>query len=425
MNNMRLFKKSLLAVTVTLATQQAFAAGFQLNAQSATGLGRAFAGDAVIADNAAVMSRNPAAMALFDEMALSLGFETITTMIDVKDAKYNGVNISDTDDVGGTSVAPNIHLIVPVNEQFAWGVNAYSNFGTKTEFADNYPASEYGGLTDVKSFNLGLSGSYRVNEQLSFGAGLDLIYGQGTMKRFASAQLAAGLSQKLGTTIPAGTALLNVDKADGWAVGFNLGTVYEMDENNRFGLSYRYSPEFKAKDDYGQEITLPLPDIAEFSGFHKIENTQFAVHYSVQWIGWSAFDKIDFKNLSATRSPIGAQLAAAQGGTYAKQYQWQDGWHYSIGGTYYLNSDWTLRAGYMYDTSAQDSVTSISVPDSDRQWLSAGFTYNIDDRSNIDFGFTYLMGEDVQVKESLSVSSVTATTHADAILLGLQYSRTF
>ncbi len=135
--------------------------------------------------------------------------------------------------------------------------------------------------------------------------------------------------------------------------------------------------------------------------------------------------QIDFKNLSATRSPIGAQLAAAQGGTYAKQYQWQDGWHYSIGGTYYLNSDWTLRAGYMYDTSAQDSVTSISVPDSDRQWLSAGFTYNIDDRSNIDFGFTYLMGEDVQVKESLSVSSVTATTHADAILLGLQYSRTF
>ncbi|WP_462053347.1 outer membrane protein transport protein, partial [Vibrio cholerae] len=73
-------------------------------------------------------------------------------------------------------------------------------------------------------------------------------------------------------------------------------------------------------------------------------------------------------------------------------YQWQDGWHYSIGGTYYLNRDWTLRAGYMYDTSAQDKITSISVPDSDRQWLSAGFTYHIDDKSNIDLGLTYLMG---------------------------------
>ncbi|BDA00820.1 MULTISPECIES: outer membrane protein transport protein [Vibrio] len=419
MNNMRLFKKSLLAVTVTLATQQAFAAGFQLNAQSATGLGRAFAGDAVIADNAAVMSRNPAAMALFDEMALSLGFETITTMIDVKDAKYNGVPIADTDDVGGTSVAPNIHLIVPVNEQFAWGVNAYSNFGTKTEFSDSYPASEYGGLTDVKSFNLGLAGSYRLNQEWSFGAGLDLIYGQGTMKRFASATLAAGAK------VPTGTPLLNVDKADGWAVGFNLGTVYELDENNRFGLSYRYSPEFKAKDDYGQEITLPLPDIAEFSGFHKIENTQFAVHYSVQWIGWSAFDKIDFENLSSSRSTIAALQAKLTGGVFGKKYEWQDGWHYSIGGTYYLNSDWTLRAGYMYDTSAQDSLTSISVPDSDRQWLSAGFTYNIDDKSNVDFGFTYLMGKDVGVKEDSAGTLLTATTHADAILLGLQYSRTF
>ncbi|MDE1225498.1 outer membrane protein transport protein [Vibrio aestuarianus] len=423
MNKTRLFKKSLLAVTVALASQQALAAGFQLNAQSATGVGRAFAGDAVIADNASVMARNPAAMALFDKMELSLGFESITTMIDVKDAKYMGQSIPDVDDVGGTSIAPNIHLIVPVNDKFAWGVNAYTNFGTKTEFSDSYPASEYGGLTDVKSINFGLAGSYRINEQWSIGAGLDLIYGQGTMKRYASATLAAGLSQKLQTTIPAGTALLDVDKADGWAVGFNLGTVYELDENNRFGLAYHYSPEFEAKDDYGQKIVLPLPDIAEFSGFHKIKDTKFAVHYSVQWIGWSAFDQIDFKNLDASQSPIAAILAG--GGTYGKEYQWQDGWHYAIGGTYYLNNDWTVRAGYMYDTSAQDSLTSVSVPDSDRQWFSAGFTYNIDTASNIDFGFTYLLGDDVSVKEDSAGTVLTATTHADAILVGLQYSRSF
>ncbi|MDE1513512.1 outer membrane protein transport protein [Vibrio sp. dsl-7] len=407
MNTMRLFKKSLLAVTVTLATQQAFAAGFQLNAQSATGLGRAFAGDAVIADNASVMARNPAAMALFDKTSLSLGFEAITTMIDVKDAKYKGVSIADTDDVGGTSIAPNIHLIVPLDDQFAVGFNAYTNFGTKTEFADDYVASEYGGLTDVMSVNFGVAGSYRINEQLSLGAGLDLIYGQGTMKR----------SHKLLGN------LVNVDKADGWALGFNLGAVYELDSNNRFGAAYHYSPKFKAKDDAGQQITLPLPDIFEFSGYHKIEDTKFAVHYSIQYIGWSSFDKIDFENLSPTKSPIAAGLA--KDGIYSKPYEWQDGWHYSIGGTYYLNRDWTLRAGYMYDTSAQDKLTSISVPDSDRQWLSAGFTYHLDQQSNVDFGFTYLMGDDVKVSEDLGLSSITATTHADAIMLGLQYSRSF
>ncbi|EKM32588.1 outer membrane transport family protein, partial [Vibrio harveyi] len=273
--NTRLFKKTLLAVTVAMASGQAMAAGFQLNAQSATGIGRAFAGDAVIADNASVMARNPAAMALFDKTELSLGFESITSLIEVKDVTYSGTftgpqDVADTDDVGGTSIAPNIHLIVPVNEKFAWGVNAYSNFGTKTEFSDSYVAAEYGGLTDVKSFNFGVAGSYRLNEQWSFGAGLDLIYGQGTMKRVAGKGFPP---MNIGPVPAAGTPLLDVDKADGFAFGFNVGTVFELDENNRFGLSYRYSPEFEAEDDKGQKITLPLPDMAEFSGYHKITDT--------------------------------------------------------------------------------------------------------------------------------------------------------
>ncbi|EKQ5901760.1 outer membrane protein transport protein [Vibrio parahaemolyticus] len=416
--NTRLFKKTLLAVTVAFASGQSMAAGFQINAQSATGIGRAFAGDAVIADNASVMARNPAAMALFDKMELSLGFESITSMIEVKDANYRGITAplgksSNYDDAGDTSIAPNIHLIVPVNDKFAWGVNAYSNFGTKTEFDNSFVAKEYGGLTDVKSANFGLAGSYRLNEQWSFGAGLDLIYGQGTMKREHAL---------LGT-------LVDVDEADGWAVGFNVGTVFELDKNNRFGLAYRHSPEMEAKDDKGQKITLPLPDMAEFSGYHKIQDTKFAVHYSIQYIGWETFDQIEFTNLSG--SPLGS--------SYDKQYQWQNGWHYSIGGTYYLNNNWTLRAGYMYDTSAQADLTSVSVPDSDRQWLSTGFTYHIDSKSNVDFGFTYLMGKDVDVNESTpnpmydptnpqspkNISSLSATTRADAILFGLQYSRSF
>ncbi|MEZ8353520.1 outer membrane protein transport protein [Vibrio splendidus] len=414
-NNTRLFKKSLLAVTITLASSQAMAAGFQLNAQSATGLGRAFAGDAVIADNASVMARNPAAMALFDKTELSLGFETITTDIKVSDATYTSAmnpvgtpTSSNYDDAGGTSVAPNIHLIVPVNEKFAWGVNAYSNFGTSTDFGNDFAASEFGGETDIMSLNFGLAGSYRLNDQWSFGAGLDLIYGKGTLKRTTSTSVTPGGNSPLD-----GRSLVDIDGADGWGVGFNVGTVYELDENNRFGLSYRYSPEITAEDDKGQEITLPLPDMAEFSGFHKLKDTKFAVHYSLQWVGWKAFDKIDFGG-SANALPDAP-------------YEWKNAGHISVGTTYYLNNDWDLRAGYMYDIAAQDELKSVSVPDSDRQWFSAGFTYHIDTASNVDFGFTYLLGEDVKnVNESSPLgTSISATTHADAILLGLQYSRSF
>ncbi|OBU22800.1 aromatic hydrocarbon degradation protein [Photobacterium kishitanii] len=402
MNKKQIFTRSVITVAIAVASSQTMAAGFQLNAQSATGLGRAFSGDGVIADNASTMAKNAASMTLFDAPALSLGMIAINTDVHVKNTQYNNRPIDDTS-IGGTSYAPNIYYIQPINDKFSVGASLYSNFGTKTEFKDGYKADLFGGLTDVKSVNLGLSAAYRINQHFSVGGGLDVIYGSGKLQRGA---------------LPNGKNLIDID-ADGVALGYNLGTIYEYNQNNRFGLSYRYSPTIEAKGDIhapldfsNQKLKIPLPSMLEFSGFNKL-NDKFAVHYSIQWIEWSAFDQ-----LSTT------------GGSFSKDYQWQNSWHYSLGGTYYLNNDWTLRAGYMHDTSAQGNLTSISVPDSDRNWLSGGFTYHLDSKSTIDFGLTYLIGKDVNVSEKQQLApgispSVTATTRANAWLYGLQYSRSF
>lgn len=404
------FTLALLAAT----TSQLSAAGFQLNAQSATGLGRAFAGDAVIADNASVMARNAAAMALFEKTSLSFGLNVLESSVEVSNAKYRAITIPDGGEVdsnygnaGDTSYAPNIHLIVPLNEKIAVGINLYSNFGTKTEFDSSFVATEYGELTDIKSLNLGLSSSYRLNQQWSVGAGLDLIYGVGELQRTTSSYLGSQPALQL--------------DADGFALGFNLGTVYEFNDNNRFGLAYRYSPKLEVEGDITyatstiQDDTLfiPLPDMLEFSGYHRLTDSMFAVHYSIQWIGWSSFKTLDSK-----------------GHGTLNDYQWKDTLHYSIGGTYYLNNKWTLRAGYMYDQSAQDKITSISVPDSNRQWFSAGFSYQLNEKSNVDLGATYLVGEDVGVDESTyvddtEISNIRGVTHPDAILMAIQYSHDF
>ncbi|WP_240791470.1 outer membrane protein transport protein [Psychromonas sp. SP041] len=408
MQGLHLFKKSLLVSALSLSAMQVNAAGFQLNSQSATGLGRAFAGDAVIADNASVMARNAAAMALFDKTSLSLGVNFLKTDISVSDSIYTGPTApngtsANYDDAGGVSVSPNLHVIFPINDAFAVGVNLYSNFGTRTDFDDSFSGSEFGGLTDVKSLNLGLAASYRINQQWSLGGGVDIIYGTGELKR----------------TLDIGVAdftALDAD-VDGFAVGFNLGAVFELNENNRFGLSYHYSPELEVKGDVthnnvttkNDSLFLGLPDMAEFSGYHRITDTQYAIHYSVQWIGWSSFDTLESKTTGTVNT-----------------YEWKDAMHFSIGGTYYLNETWTLRTGYMYDISAQDEVTSISVPDSDRQWISAGFTYNLSEDSNIDVGVTYLLGDDVSVEEQVDgVSEITGTTHANALLAAVQFSHQF
>ncbi|OED51632.1 aromatic hydrocarbon degradation protein [Aliivibrio fischeri] len=412
MNKKRLFSKTLLAATITLATQQATAAGFQLNAQSATGLGRAFSGDAVIADNASVMARNAAAMALFDSSQFSGGINYIKTDIEVSGIKHNGAPVDSANNSSGTPV-PNIYYVHRLNDQWAFGAGIYSNFGTTNNFDDGFggadamlpTAKRFGGTTEVKSINYALAVSYRINEQFSLGGGLDIVQGSGKLIRETGAD----------GTLPIPSKALDVE-ADGVGIGWNLGAVYELDERNRFGFSYHYSPEIEAEGDMeylGQDISsqkllMPLPSMAEFSGYHEIKDTKFAVHYSVQWIEWSSFDELN-----------------TSGGTTLNEYNWQDGMHYSIGGTYFLNDAWTLRAGYMYDTSAQDQKTSISVPDSDRQWFSAGFSYNFEKKHTVDFGFTYLLGKDVDVNETDDFGTLTATTHADAILAGVQYSYSF
>ncbi|GAM55652.1 long-chain fatty acid transport protein [Vibrio ishigakensis] len=39
------------------------------------------------------------------------------------------------------------------------------------------------------------------------------------------------------------------------------------------------------------DLTLNLPSIAEFSGFHQLSNS-FALHYSVMMVGWDVFEEL-------------------------------------------------------------------------------------------------------------------------------------
>lgn len=404
---MNIFKRSIGYFSISSAmlflSQQSAAAGFQLNAQSATGLGRAFAGDAIIADNASVMSRNAAAMALLESPEISFGATYIESSVDVPDATYTPISgdsvVTSAEDVGGSSIIPNFYYVHPI-EGTDWtvGASAYSNFGTDVSFDSNFMAPEFGGDTSLTSVNVGLSAAYRVNDQLSLGAGLDVIHGSGEIYR--------------------GEGLLDVE-ADGEALSFNLGLAYEFDENNRIGLSYRFSPDLKADGevnmggDTANSVDIPLPDMIEFSGYHRLQ-PQFALHYSLQYVRWSEFDALTSEGLNSS----------------IKEYKWQDAGHVSIGGTYYMNPQWQLRTGYMYDMAPTDELTSLSIPDSDRHWISAGVSYLPTENTTIDLGMSYIIGEDGNIDETMEIidgfpAHMRATTEVSAATVGLQYSYKF
>ncbi|EXF72791.1 outer membrane transport family protein [Vibrio parahaemolyticus AQ3810] len=146
----RQFTLSPIYLLIGLASSTAYAGGFQINEHSATGLGRAFAGDAVIGDNASVVSRNAAAMTLFKQNALSFGVTYVKPDVTVKNAQYHRANINadvdvsmggglipnlqppsvsvtpsetvadidDVDGVGQPAVVPNFYFIHPINSPY-------------------------------------------------------------------------------------------------------------------------------------------------------------------------------------------------------------------------------------------------------------------------------------------------------------------
>ncbi|GGZ04744.1 OmpP1/FadL family transporter [Shewanella fodinae] len=429
------FRKSLLAISLMLGATQTYAAGFQLNSQSATGIGRAFAGDAVIADNASVLSRNPSAMALFDRAALSTGLTYVNIEVDVKDVNFadGQVDLGGIDDAGSTKLIPNIYYVQPLNDKWAFGVAAFSNFGTGTDTSSLLKGATFApydliGNTEVTTVTLNTSLSYRINEMFSIGAGVDAVYGKGNLTRYAG-------------NIP----LVDVD-ADGVGFGGILGATFELNKDNRFGLSYRFSPTVTVTGDINvmtsqqlpglgtqqiaidyNELDVPLADIAQFAGFHQLTN-RFAVHYTAQYTLWGDFDQITTKQGTATiatGSYAGTEVATNVKAPL-KEYHWKNSWLFSVGGTYTVNDTLTLRAGYMFDNGVVDQLGSLSIPDSDRHWYTLGASYRLSDSMTVDLGAALVRGVEESLTETSALAGdVNAHTKSTATYYSMQFNYRF
>lgn len=193
---MKKFNQSLLATAMLLAAGGANAAAFQLAEVSTSGLGRAYAGEAAIADNASVVATNPALMSLFKTAQFSTGGVYIDSRINMNGdvassaivsnqmkATHNG-SASARNVVPGAFV-PNLYFVAPVNDKFALGAGMNVNFGLKSEYDDSYDAGIFGGKTDLTAINLNLSGAYRVTEGLSLGLGVNAVYAKAQVERNA------------------------------------------------------------------------------------------------------------------------------------------------------------------------------------------------------------------------------------------------
>lgn len=425
MNQKNLFKRSALAAAVAIVSSNVYAAGFQLNEYTAAGLGRSFSGEGAIADSAASGSRNPATMTMFSRPSFSIGAVYIDPDVNLTGQSPVTGNSTSANNIAPSEWVPNIHLIMPLNDQWAIGASATSNYGLATEFNDNYAAGPIGGKTDLLTINNNISAAYRLNQHFSFGLGFDAVYAKAKINRTAGE---LGPIQS-GGLIPADTEVAHL-KGDQWGYGWNAGILYEVDDNNRYGFTYRSKVNIDFKGDYsnglpqqlgglgGQtipgDLTLNLPEVWEISGYNKVA-PKWAIHYSMTYTSWS-----EFQQLKATGSD-GQTL-------FQKDENFHDVYRIALGTTYYYDDNWTFRTGIAFDDSPVPADNrTISIPDQDRFWVSAGTTYAFNKDASVDVGVSYMHGQTVNISENVApgVPNYEFQAKGTAVLYGANFNYTF
>ncbi|WP_417655453.1 outer membrane protein transport protein [Pseudoalteromonas atlantica] len=420
------FTKTLIAASLALVSADTFAAAFQLAEQNASGLGRAYAGEASIADDASVVARNPALMTLFKDKQLSVAAIGVVPDVSIEgESTNNGIDPSalDDDSIAPSAVVPAAYFSMPYNDKVSVGFGAFSNFGLSTEFNDDYVAGQIAGETEILTVNFNASVAYKVTEQFSFGVGLNYIYADATVIRKVGAN-ASG--------IDFGADAVNL-QGDDTGLGLNVGLMYQLDENSRFGFNYRSETDITFEGDFSNDlpvaaggtggaqlpgsVELTLPAIAEFSGSHQLDE-KLGVHYSVLWTGWSSFESLE----AQVTAPTGDKFVA-----FEKQEQFDDAFRYSIGADYQYNEDLLLRAGVAFDESpVSQTHLSISIPDTDRFWFSVGGNYAIDTQSNVDLGVSVVRGKTQNFTETDDSGSQWGfESKGHAVVIGAQYNYKF
>jgi len=282
----------------------ASASGFQLQEQSASGLGVAYSGMAAAAQDASTAFWNPAGMSLLPGIqgAGALHYISPSTKFTSSGtlpggSSYNSLGASGQG--GETAWVPSLFGTWMINPQWSVGLAINAPFGLGTEWSTTWAGQFHAIKSEIQTLNINPTVSFKVNNMIALGAGVSYqkIHAELTS---AAPSARAGLCPGIPGAppiSPPGTypctfaqPVTGKVQGDDWAWGWNLGAMFDFGQGTRVGLTYRSTISYTIEGDLsydgtqspvaprGQNITakVKLPDTFSVGLSHQF-NPQLRV----------------------------------------------------------------------------------------------------------------------------------------------------
>ena len=445
----RLVALAVLTASLGAGAVTGFAGAFQINEQSVSGLGVAFAGGAAVAGDASTLFFNPAGMALLKDAQSQTALHYIKPRaeFDNKGATYGGafpIRGSDGGGGGRGAQVPNSYYTLPLtillpsqrprgsalnNEIFSnlsVGLGLTAPFGLVTSYDPNFVGRYQATRSKLITSDIQPSIAFTLFDRFSVGAGVDIQYAAARLTQRVDYGL-LGFSRGLAPlgflpgTRDGNTELYGND----WSVGWNIGGIFEylrkgehlgILDDGRIGVSYRSGITHLLEGDVefsktpapftnvapfvNQSATaeVRLPEVYHFSLYQGFAR-RFAFLADATLTRWSRLQTVPI-NYSNPVSQAGLISDPALGRP-GLNLGYKDTWRIAGGLTFQPTERLLLRAGAAFDESPVKSkdLRSPRIPDGDRIFLGTGFRYSLPRVPiayvrqfdiDLDFGYAYL-----------------------------------
>jgi long-chain fatty acid transport protein len=391
---MRILGSAVLAAV--FAAGPAWAGGISLYEFGSPDVGYAAAGYAARAQDASTVFTNPAGMSRLDKSQILGGLQALYG--DVKFSPDSATTVSGDD--GGVAVGwfpgGSAFIVHKLNQDWSIGFGVLSYFGLAEDYGDNWVGRYYVQKSTLLGLTLTPAVSYRVNNWLYLGVGLNAMYG------YTEAEIAIN---NAGESRPDGQ--MKYDDGD-WGYGGNFGILVEPKPGTRFGLTYltEVKLDFSAVPDFSglgpvleallrsrglttasMDLSMTVPQMVMFSAYHEL-NQKWAVMGNVGWQDWSRFGKVD----------VGINSADPRSLTINSDYN--DTWHVALGVQYRHSPAWTFTGGIAYDSSAvDDDKRSVVLPMGETWKFALGAQYSFNPNLTLGAAYEFVWLGDMSVDQ--------------------------
>jgi long-chain fatty acid transport protein len=339
----------LVAAVLIICTGRVFAAAAWLTEAGGADMGMAGAGRGALAEDAAALVSNPAAIGALPESMITVAILPLAL-----DLSFNGDGNTPghaSDKVG----------VVPLGSAFAvhradrltLGLGVYSYLGLSFDFGEEWVGARVIEKAGFRSINIAPAIAYRLTDRVQVGATVAAQYAD-VDAALAVSNSAAYYGPPVG--LPDGRLDMT---GHSWAPAGSVGVLFSPSPETRLGVAWTSAVHHSAALDLtghdlhpvlatmlpppGQvKLDLPLPQQLTLSATHRL-TAATTLGATVGWQDWSAFGhaKMAFPGPDAPLFPDGLR----------------DTWSAALGVRQQVGDGWGWSAGVAYDSDPSASGT--------------------------------------------------------------------